>query len=711
MNNWLDFNDAATQQRDPINPEARKADLKQRLIDNLPSVLQYLLPAGKFQNNKFYIGDVHGTPGTSTEIETSDGNAGVWFDHATGEGGDILSLWGKVHRLDSVSDFSKILDEVDRWFGSFHPQPAYSTPKAPPTDELGPITGKWDYFDANGNLIACVYRYDSPGGKQFRPWDVKARKMRTPNPRPLYNQPGIKNSHDIVLVEGEKAAQALINQSITATTAMNGAKAPVDKTDWSPLKGKRVLIWPDNDQPGQEYALRAAQALQEAGVTSVAIMGIPADKSEKWDAADAVNEGMDILTFLSTANSEVLSESRGVQLLDWTANQYAGEAPEQKFLVDEVFPMGVASILAAMGDTGKGMLTLDLAFHVATGSPPEINVCPQPIAFGREIKEFGTAVVFTAEDDQHEVHRRFQRLDPAGYRLREPERLIVVPLPNAGGPIPLVASGKNGPEATEQFLRIQEQLLALDDLKLIVFDPLSSFIHADITADPAAGSFATGLFASLATGTGAAVIIAHHMRKPQGNKPISSAEQARDAIRGSSALVDGVRMAYSLWPAKSDKQEEVFKLLKQNFVRNAVFQGAVVKSNGPADRKVRTYMRSPTGLLEDITEDLQRAKLSTDDLNELLIKTIGRAAKNGRPFTHTGGSGVFKQRNRLPKAFHTVSRHRLEKMVQELMNQRPAKIVKGMASGSHEPKWLDIPDGPFAQGDGEFIHGADEVKE
>ena len=37
-------------------------------------------------------------------------------------------------------------------------------------------TAKWDYFDKNNKLIACVYRYDTEDGKEFRVWDVKTEK-------------------------------------------------------------------------------------------------------------------------------------------------------------------------------------------------------------------------------------------------------------------------------------------------------------------------------------------------------------------------------------------------------------------------------------------------------------------------------------------------------------------------------------------------------
>ncbi len=64
----------------------------------------------------------------------------------------------------------------------------------------------------------------------------------------------------MVLVEGEKAAEALMAHGITATTAMNGAKAPPEKTDWSPLKGKHLLIWPDHDEAGHAYGGNGAKS-------------------------------------------------------------------------------------------------------------------------------------------------------------------------------------------------------------------------------------------------------------------------------------------------------------------------------------------------------------------------------------------------------------------------------------------------------------------
>ena len=72
---------------------------------------------------------------------------------------------------------------------------------------LGPATAKWDTSMPPANWIAVVYRYDPPGRKkEFRPWDAKRRKMTPPDPRPLYNQPGLAAAGHVVLVEGEVCA-------------------------------------------------------------------------------------------------------------------------------------------------------------------------------------------------------------------------------------------------------------------------------------------------------------------------------------------------------------------------------------------------------------------------------------------------------------------------------------------------------------------------
>jgi len=294
----IDFND--TQKPAPRDLDAERNAIRAELLARLDSLLTTIFPAGNKRNGKFHVGDVLGSPGDSLEVVLDGEKQGLWTDRATGDGGDIFTLIAAHFGINAHTDFPRVLDAATELLGRAPAVLPRKGKKDAPVDDLGPATAKWDYLDASGKLIAVVYRYDPPGRKkEFRPWDARRRKMAPPDPRPLYNQPGMTSASLVVLVEGEKCAQALIGAGVVATTAMHGANAPVEKTDWSPLSGKAVLIWPDRDKPGWEYATQAAQAILSAGAKTCHILYPPEEAAEGWDAADAVLEGFDVAAFLT----------------------------------------------------------------------------------------------------------------------------------------------------------------------------------------------------------------------------------------------------------------------------------------------------------------------------------------------------------------------------------------------------------------------------
>ncbi|WP_353286212.1 AAA family ATPase [Wolbachia endosymbiont (group A) of Crataerina pallida] len=663
----------------------KKEQLRTQLLSNIRSCLSYLLPRGTFRGDKFYVGDLKGNQGKSMIVELTGSKAGLWHDFSTGEGGDIFDLWAAVT---GKNQFTDTIEDIAKWIG-------YSEKN----NTLGQPTASWNYYDESDQVIATVYRYNTDSGKRYLPFDVKRSSFTLPETRPLYNISGIMKSDKVILVEGEKCADALIEQGITATTAMLGANAQIEKTDWSPLKGKHVIIWPDNDEPGKQYAEKVVKKLTFLGVLSLTLLEIPENKPKGWDSADGIEEKMNIPEFIEN-NSKKIIVKQFLNIQEWSVERFIGPVPEQKFLVEGLFPLGVTSILAAMGDTGKGMLLLDLALKVASRKD-------QPCGFGPLVTEHGSVVIFSAEDDMSEIHRLLERLDSQCERLKYKDRLFIVPLPNVSGSLTIIksVSGKVI-ETSPEFESITKQLNKIKDLKLIVFDPLASFVHADLNTDPAVGDYLMSLLSDLAGSTGASIITAHHMRKPKSEKPISTVEQARDAIRGTSALVNGVRCSYAFWSVEDAAKPTIFKSIGESVRQNALFYGAIVKANGLADRTLRTYLRNEeTGLLEDITERLRIKNMNEKDSKQHLITAITRAAISGHPFTHTGSTGVYKQRHRLPEEFHSIGRDRMERIVQELLQTR--KLVKGMATGSKEDKWLDIPSGPFARGVGKFSCGAE----
>ncbi|WP_363798454.1 phage/plasmid primase, P4 family [Lysobacter firmicutimachus] len=340
----MDFNDA----EGPVDarPERPSRDaVRAQLLQRLEAVLQALYPHGRVRRGKFHLGNTQGEQGDSLEVELSGPKAGLWTDHATGEGGDVFDLIAAHANLDARDDFAIVLAmaaELAEHVPASVPAGSGKRRRSEAAmDELGPHTARWDYLSADGELIACVYRYDPPEGKQYRPWDAKRRKHQAPTPRPLYHQPGMAAALEVILVEGEKSADALIARGFCATTAMNGAKAPIEKTDWSPLAGKHVLLWPDKDKPGWEYAMQAAQAALKAGAASCALLHLPEDKPEAWDAADAAEDGFDIDGFLRAGERTYLAPGSDdapppidFAGLDWSSDDGLGLAFTRHYAED-----------------------------------------------------------------------------------------------------------------------------------------------------------------------------------------------------------------------------------------------------------------------------------------------------------------------------------------------------------------------------------------
>lgn len=150
-----------------------------------------------------------------------------------------------------------------------------------------------DYPDADGQLVGSVLRFDGPDGKTFRPvsrtdagsWVCEGM----PAPRPLYRLPEVLAADGpIYVAEGEKAADALVSLGLCATTSPNGAKS-AGKADWSPLQGRRVVIVPDRDDPGEGYAADVADLVRSVGATSVVVVRLADHWPELPQGGDAAD--------------------------------------------------------------------------------------------------------------------------------------------------------------------------------------------------------------------------------------------------------------------------------------------------------------------------------------------------------------------------------------------------------------------------------------
>lgn len=176
----------------------------------------------------------------------------------------------------------------------------------------------WVYREADGSVIGLIHRFeDGRGGKTLIPmsycYSDKGGKMWTwksfDKPRPLYNLDLIAKYKDlpVIVVEGEKAADAAqkIFEGKYVCTAWPGGAAAAKYVDLKPLKGRKVILWPDNDKPGFKAMLEIAEILVAEFDNKPDVVDVPEGLPEGWDVADDVpdNFSIDFSVLVSRARS------------------------------------------------------------------------------------------------------------------------------------------------------------------------------------------------------------------------------------------------------------------------------------------------------------------------------------------------------------------------------------------------------------------------
>jgi putative DNA primase/helicase len=159
-------------------------------------------------------------------------------------------------------------------------------PKDRPPATAVRVVARYDYVDEQGVLLYQVERTDPKGFRQRKPegegWSYKLGNVR----RVLYRLPDLlaAPTRPVLLVEGEKDVDNLRKLKLVATTIAGGAGA------WrpeyaEPLRDRTVIILPDNDEPGRQFAMQAATWILRSLI--VVLPGLP----EKGDASDWIAAG------------------------------------------------------------------------------------------------------------------------------------------------------------------------------------------------------------------------------------------------------------------------------------------------------------------------------------------------------------------------------------------------------------------------------------
>lgn len=224
-----------------------------------------------------------GTRG-SVSVPISGDHRGVFFDHEAGVGGGLLDLL--KHKLSLVD--GKAFD----WLRQNRFIPADQAKRQ--------IVATYDYRDANGALLFQVARFELKDFRQRR-LDKSGGWIRNLKgiERVPYRLPELLAAPDatVYLPEGEKDVDALRALGLVATCNPDGAgKWTIAMSRH--LRGRNVVLLPDNDDAGEKHARDVARKLQgiPASVGIVRLPNLPpkGDVSD-WFAAGGTREMLEAM--------------------------------------------------------------------------------------------------------------------------------------------------------------------------------------------------------------------------------------------------------------------------------------------------------------------------------------------------------------------------------------------------------------------------------
>jgi putative DNA primase/helicase len=170
------------------------------------------------------------------------------------------------------------------------PAPAADSRTSTPKQKTAPGTiTRYEIRDADGKLEAIHVREDHADGKNIR-WELpdgtpnlKGRKLET---LPLYGIDRLSaDSKEIIIAEGEKAADALLSNGIPAVGTVTGSGGTPGDDALRPLLGRTVYQWPDNDPGGRKHMDKIGAALVRLGHRDLRVLDWKAAPA-KGDAAD-----------------------------------------------------------------------------------------------------------------------------------------------------------------------------------------------------------------------------------------------------------------------------------------------------------------------------------------------------------------------------------------------------------------------------------------
>lgn len=444
---------------------------------------------------------------------------------------------------------------------------------------------EWEYQDENRTTVFVKQRMKiGDSGKTYRLYKVDPDGRRHPTlgdarivPYKLPELLDAKTAGRIIyVVEGEKAADALISIGVTATTAHTGAGSwPEAITEY--FAGANVVIVPDNDLPGWRYAQKAVEAiLPIAKNVKVVDLQLQNEKEDAYEFVHQYNKQRDDLvalvktTFKVTSIDDVTIPERLIALkLDApidvpaplpediakefaqdpaTKQTQAKEAKPPKtvnieawddiqdepveWLIHSILPVQSFSALFGPPGSFKSFIALDMAEAIATGRP----------WMGNQIEQQGAVLYICGEG-----------FGGMGARIKACQLHHSTP---KGAPIYVIRHQLNLRSSAEDFNALMLAVVQLVEttgieFKLVIIDTLArAFGGGNENDSDAMGAFITtmGKIQEFLT---CALMVAHH-----------SGKDATKGLRGHSSLLGAVDTQLEILRLE-DQPKGIISLTKQ----------------------------------------------------------------------------------------------------------------------------------------------------